>query len=283
MSNVFSVIVLCYNNDQYLTECIDSIICQDFPAIEVIIADDCSKEFDINQYKEYCEQHNKGNFTSVTVYQNKENIGTVKSINCALKIAKGQFLKFIAADDILANEKTLSNAANALIDSQDGVITSDVIKCDSSMRMIGKYPDRLQRQLNSMTPKEIFAHLCIHNDIIAGGVFFRRDFFERFGFFDERYRLLEDWPMWLRVTNNGGKITYASFDSIKYRANVGIGTGVNPIYLNDKKAVLKNEIVPRKKEIGFINYAKARLVFLVINSVFIRKIYALMVGRRNTH
>lgn len=48
----------------------------------------------------------------------------------------------------------------------------------------------------------------MRNGIVAGGVFFNAEFFEKFGFFDERYRLLEDWPTWLRLAKKGIRIEY---------------------------------------------------------------------------
>ena len=46
MKEMFSVIVLSYNNSQYLKGCLDSIFKQTYPNIEIIVADDCSNSFD---------------------------------------------------------------------------------------------------------------------------------------------------------------------------------------------------------------------------------------------
>ena len=59
MSGLFTVVVLSYNNSKYLEECLDSILMQSYPEIEIIIADDCSKEFDDDKYKAYCEQNGR--------------------------------------------------------------------------------------------------------------------------------------------------------------------------------------------------------------------------------
>ena len=277
----FSVIILCYNNSEYLKDCIDSVLMQDYSEIEIIVADDFSKSFDTEKFKKYCIENNKGNIKDIIIYRNAENVGTVRSANIAFAKASGAYFKFIGGDDQLAENRTLSNAAEALEKSLDGIITSDVLKCDINMNIIRKYPDNLQKNLNLISPEDCFARLCIHNDIIDGGVFFRKDFFEKYGLFDENYRLLDDWPTWLRVTQAGGKIEYYEFLAMKYRANAGVGTSINPVYLADKKTVLNNVIIPQRKRLGLVNYLMARMSFILINSIFIRKTYAFLVGRKN--
>ena len=273
MSDLFTVVVLSYNNSQYIEGCLESILCQKFPNIEIIIADDCSNEFDSEKYRSYCEQNNKGNVKNVLVIRNKANLGTVKNVNNAINYAKGDYFKLIGADDELADPYSLIEAAKCLKESSYGIITSNVIKCNSEMKEIGLYSNRLQKHLNEMSAKECFARLCVHNDIIAGGVFFTRQFIETYGLFDERYKLLEDWPMWLRITANGVKILYYPFNAIKYRSDVGFGTSINPVYMRDKKEVFAHEIRARKKEIGILNYMKSKVSFAFINSTLVRKAY----------
>lgn len=276
MMELFSVIILVYNNSVYLTECIDSVLMQTYPNIELIIADDHSHCFDEEYFKDYIQKHKRSNISSFVVYSNEENLGTVKNINCALKKCSGRYIKPIAGDDALADELTLINAGDALNQAPDHIITSKVIRCDPKLSGNSLYKSKLQEDLNSITPLECFKRLCIHNDIIAGGVFYKREFFEKFGYFDENYRLLEDWPMWLKVTGNDSRIMYADFFAIRYRANVGFGTSVNSQYMEDKKRVLKTIIMTNKEKIGWKVYVQARLYFRIINSKFIRKLYGLL-------
>jgi aldose 1-epimerase len=49
----------------------------------------------------------------------------------------------------------------------------------------------------------------------------------------------------------------------------------------DKKTVLNKVIIPNRKKLGLFNYLSARLSFALVNSIFIRKTYALLVGRKD--
>lgn len=273
MNETFSIIVLLYNNNEFLNECLDSIFAQDYPSIEIIVVDDGSKSFDCESIVSYLKSNKKSNIVNYIVYQNERNYGTVKSANGAIRKASGNFVKLLAADDALYDECSLSYAAEALQKSSNGIITGDVMRCDENLKPVAKYRNNLPKALNDLEPLDVFRRLCVHNDIVAGGVFFSKRFFEIYGYFDESYRLMEDWPTWLKATYKGCRFLYSSFFAIRYRSNSGIGTGVNPAYMADKKRALDTIIIPAKSDIGMSWYLKARLSFFMINSPLVRKVY----------
>lgn len=279
MNDVFSIIVLLYKNREYLNECLESIVVQNYPHIEIIIADDGSDSFDRDGIIVFLESIKRSNIINYIVYQNETNIGTVKSVNRALKKATGTYIKILAADDALYDEHSLINAADALNKSQSRVITGDVMRCDKDLKPISKYRNSLPEALNRLEPLDVFRRLCIHNDIVAGGVFFSRSFFDKYGYFDESYRLLEDWPTWLKVTQQGCRFYYSPFYTVRYRFNGGVGTSTNTYYLADKRRVWENIIFPARKTIGLYWYLIAKLSFTVINSSFVRKTYGIIFRR----
>lgn len=270
---LFSVIILLYNNAQYVQECLDSVFNQKYPNIEIIIVDDGSKMFNQDGIQKYIEDNKKQNITNIIVYQNEKNVGTVKSANGAIKKSTGNYIKLIAADDALYNKDSLLQAAKALNISPCGIVTGDVMNCDQNLNPLGKYNKGLPEKINDLSPEEVFRRLCIHNNLVAGGFFFKRIFFEEYGLYDESYKLMEDWPTWLYITKRGCKIFYSPFYAIKYRSNGGIGTSMNPIYMADKKRVLDTVIIPAKSEIGPVYYIAARLSYFFINSDLVRKLY----------
>ncbi len=273
MTDTFSVVVLLYNNSEFLNICLDSIFAQNYPSIEIVVVDDGSKSFDREYIVSYLESNKKDNIVNYIVYQNEKNFGTVKSANGAIRKASGNYIKLLAADDALYDERSLTYAVEALQKSSSGIITGDVMRCDENLNPIAKYRNILPKALNDLEPLDVFRRLCVHNDIVAGGVFFSKSFFESYGYFDESYRLMEDWPTWLNATHKGCRFLYFPFFAIRYRSNGGIGTSVNPIYMADKKRVLETIIIPDRKVIGMSWYIKARISFLIVNSPFIRKIY----------
>lgn len=278
-NGLFSVVILSYRNERYLRCAIDSVLGQSYPAIEVIIADDHSPEFDLPGIETYVNARKGPNVRQVLVKQNPENLGTVKSINRALAQTSGQYIKLLAADDALYDGEVLSKARQALDASRDGIITGSVMRCGPDMKPCALLRDDFARALPQRAPEEIYRRLCIHNGIVGAGVFFTRAFWDRFGPFDERYRLLEDWPTWLRVSREGAHIDYAGFTAANYRGNVGAATSVNTDYLADRKRAFVIEIEPYRKELGAALYLRARLTLRLRNSVLLRKLYGWMFRR----
>ena len=59
MNELFTVIIYAYNNLQYLKECVDTILEQDYSNIELLITDDNSKDFSINSISKYINDNKR--------------------------------------------------------------------------------------------------------------------------------------------------------------------------------------------------------------------------------
>ncbi len=90
----FSVIVPVYNCKEYLTNCLSSLLAQDYENYEIIIIDDGSTDGSGKICDEYA---NKFNFIRVT---HTENFGCAHARNLALKQLNGDYIFFCDADDI---------------------------------------------------------------------------------------------------------------------------------------------------------------------------------------
>ena len=276
---LFSVIILMYRNQEYIHDALDSVLGQTYPAIELIVVDDHSPEADLPAIEAYVDCHKGVNIQRVEIYQNTENLGTVKSINGALKRANGQYIKLLAADDALYDESVLEKGRNALEQCASGVLITQAMRCNSSLQKISLFGDEFARTLPVQSPWQTYCSLCIQNRIVSVGEFYSRSFLFEVGLFDERYRLLEDWPLWLRISREGIPIGYAPFISVNYRSDVGSASSVNRVYLEDKEKTFRYEIRPYRKQLGNLLYARAWITLRVRNSVMLRKVYGWLFRR----
>jgi glycosyltransferase involved in cell wall biosynthesis len=92
-----SVIIPVYNVEEYLTECINSIICQDFDEIEIICVEDCSRD----KSAHVLGQIAKGD-SRIRIINHEANRGLSAARNTGLESARGKYVQFVDADDILA-------------------------------------------------------------------------------------------------------------------------------------------------------------------------------------
>ena len=93
MKPIISIIMPVYNAQKYLTESIESVLRQTFKSFELIIVNDGSidaSEAIINGFKD-----------SRIVYLKQENQGQANASNKGVKIARGRYIKFFDADDVL--------------------------------------------------------------------------------------------------------------------------------------------------------------------------------------
>ena len=93
-----SIIIPVYNTEQYLRQCLDSVINQTLKDIEIIIINDNSTDNSLQIIQEYANKHK-----NIKVIDNKKNEGMYKSRNLGLEIAAGQYIGFIDSDDYIEN------------------------------------------------------------------------------------------------------------------------------------------------------------------------------------
>lgn len=99
-----SVIILTYNQEKYISEALDSVLCQKttFP-FEVLIGDDASSDSTPQLIKQYAKKYPD----IITPILRKENIGANPNYVDLVKRCKGDYLAFLDGDDSWCNEKKL--------------------------------------------------------------------------------------------------------------------------------------------------------------------------------
>lgn len=120
-NGLISVIVPIYNAEKYLQRCVDSILTQEYQSVELILSDDGSTDRSGKMCDEYAMRYRQ-----VKVIHDM-NGGVSKARNRALDVAKGEYLVFVDADDVLANDKVFSNCMKLVMEHHPDVLFWD---CD---------------------------------------------------------------------------------------------------------------------------------------------------------
>ena len=95
MKDLISIIVPVYNVEDYLPECIESIINQTYKNIEIILVDDGSTD----RSGIICDYYAKKDQRIIVIH--KKNTGVANSRNIGIDIAKGDYIFFVVSDDML--------------------------------------------------------------------------------------------------------------------------------------------------------------------------------------
>src|SRR5438552_4723426 len=86
-----------YNAENYLVEALDSILAQTFTDFELIISDNASTD----RTREICKYYESSD-ARVHYYCNETNIGGARNANLTFKLARGQYFRWAADDDVCA-------------------------------------------------------------------------------------------------------------------------------------------------------------------------------------
>ena len=257
-SNLVSVLVLSYNNLKYMKDCLNSIIQQNYQQIEIIISDDFSSDFKKNEIEQFIMDNKKENIVNYVINHNSYNLGTVKNLNNSISLASGNYFINLACDDILFDCEVISNIVKCFLESNYLVLAGYVAQYDERLNeCLLTTPTFQYIKYTYGNSIDCYKLLCAGNFIPAPGMSYKRELINRYGMYDEEYKLLEDYPRWLYLTRNGCSIGFLPRYIVKYRKG-GVSCNrdakTDKIYNDDLEIVKQKEILPYLNTIKDVMY-----------------------------
>lgn len=176
-----SVIMSVYNRQDYISDCILSVLNQSFKDFEFIIVDDGSTDSTIEKIKSFKDDR-------IKLIINENNVGLTKNLNYALSIAKGEYIARMDDDDICFNERFEKEVE--YLDSHKNIfmVCSKAICFGNENKMIFSNPKDCEFY-KSM--------LVLRNSICHSSVMFRNDGFK----YNEDFLKSQDFEAWFRIAN----------------------------------------------------------------------------------
>ena len=213
-----SVLVPLYNHERFVGDCLRSIAAQDYPRIELLVADDCSTDGSLSAAKAALRGL-EDRFERVLVYSNRENLGVCGSLNGLIRLSCGSLVKALASDDILPPGAVSRLASHLQEYPEEGCVLSNVamVAPDAS------YPSILDDNLaahyaTSPIPPQGQAKALYEegDNLLVSGLMVRRSLYERLGGYDESLSV-EDWEWWLRIFSAGERAGWCESVCALYR------------------------------------------------------------------
>lgn len=229
--DLFSVVVLCYRNFEYVYEAIQSVLQQEYPCVEIIVSDDGSTNFPDQSIESYIQEHKGKNIVSVKIRSEKENQGTVRHLNHNIQEANGKYICFLAADDVFYDSQVLSKYAEGFKKDTKGSLIemAHTAMYDHELQNLEEYYLRpnIQKILEAGPDyPQLYQALCYSPCLPSTSTCFQKDFFRKYGNFDENYWLVEDVPLHLKIAREKIPLHFENFVAIRHR-NGGISHGAN--------------------------------------------------------
>lgn len=221
-SLVFSIVIPVYNASQTLSKCLDSITCQTFQDFEILIVDGESVDETLQIVDNYQTE-----FKNIFLLSEKDN-GIYDAMNKGIKAAKGEWLYFMGSDDILFDKnvlKTVFQCINAGFD----IIYGSSLWVPDNRKEEGEW-DYLQLLNMSINHQRIF---------------YRKNLFEKYGAFNETYKIASDYELNIRffcdpyVKKKFIDTTIALYHAGGYSANK-----VDEVFWNNGKNIFVKNFSP---------------------------------------
>lgn len=204
---LISVIIPSYNYARFIGETIESLQLQTYEKWEAIVIDDCSSDDTESIVKILISQEPR-----LFYEKHKVNKGLPATRNTGLKKAKGEFILFLDADDIISPEK-LNSHINHFNSNKD--IDISYSKC--FFFRTGHIEDRfLSRKLNydddlfpvSGGKNVLFPIFLQDNMITVLAPLIKSSLIKRVGYFNEKLKQKEDWNFWIRCVLADANFVY---------------------------------------------------------------------------
>lgn len=256
---LISVIVVTYNSSQYVLETLESVRLQTYSRIELIISDDCSTDETVRLCNHWLME-NKSRFEYSELITTEKNTGIPANCNRGFKAAKGVWLKGIAGDDALLPECLELNFRFA-IDNKTPIVLSEMELYANEFKpeFFSGYWKINTNDLffsSETTTKFQFKQLLKADKIgNTATLFVKKSVCEEVNYFDERFRHIEDYPFWIKLTGMNYKLCFMGKATVKYRKHeLSIHNNHNEYFM--RPVYFKNEAIRKVYVYPHLNFTE---------------------------
>jgi len=230
--SLISIIVPVYNAEKYISETLNSILCQTHKPIEIICINDGSTDNSLAILKEYSDW---------IIVLNQSNKGASVSRNTGLKVASGDYIKFWDADDLM--NKMHIEAQYEAVKDYPGYIAS----CkwgrfyDDDYKSTLFKPESVWKNLHSINWIELA--LKQKGDMASSWLWLiPRDIITKSGGWNEGLSLNDDFEFSMRLLSKAKGVKFAQDAITYYRSGNNLSLASSNSHKSYKKALKSTEL-----------------------------------------
>jgi len=253
---LISIIITNYNGEKYLKKCFDSLLTQTYAPLEIIFADDCSRDQSVEFTRKYYPQ--------IKISVNAKNSGLAITSNAGAKLARGKYLLFYNNDTIALPDFIATMVAKAESNVKIGIV------CPRQLPYPAASGNKAKQMLEDLGGgSDIYGYICTAAD--AGHIFYpdaaifiRHDLFKKIQGFDPAFFLYgEDMDLCWRVHLLGYQIAKAP------QAKFHHDSSCAEIQDNKIKTTYRRRYLVERQTINkLFKYYKAQTLFWILPKFF---------------
>lgn len=205
-----SIVIPCYNYARYLRECLESVMNQTYRNIEIIVVDDGSTEHDevLKVWRDTVPVNTFKEGEPLYRFWYQKNKGLAGARNTGIKLAKGDYIMCLDADDKLVP---------GAIEEHVRLMEDDMTIAQCALMEFG------ERHV-VMIPMQTNLERVMQSNTIYCNAMFSKRMWQMVGGYDESKTMrlgYEDWEFWIRLLEAGCHVNSSDFIALRYRAHEG--------------------------------------------------------------
>ena len=228
-----TIITICYNIKDEIERTCESIVNQTWQDFEWIVVDGGSTDGTGSILKKYADR--------IDILISEPDKGIYNAMNKGIKLAHGKWLSFMNGGDCFAERDVLEKVFADKEYDADVLYGYMRMFCSNGSSYLQKYPDKVSK-------------LYFYEDVIGHqGAFIRHKLFDKYGLYNEKYRIVSDWEKWIIFAHHKCKFQPLKMLVADFWLG-GVGCIMNAKHLQEKKNVRNEHFVWQKKYklFGFI-------------------------------
>ena len=186
MDKKVSVIINFHNGEKFLSQCLESVLNQDYKNLEIVLWDNCSDDNSkkiVTKYKD----------NRIIYFFSKKKETLYKARNQAISKTSGDLVAFLDSDDWW-EKNYISSRAHLFSNSYYDYFYSNInlyYEKKSNTKIYRKY---------KLPQGKIFDQLSRDYFIIISGVIFKKKLFLEHGFFDDTFNIIGDYDFMMKIS-----------------------------------------------------------------------------------
>ncbi len=204
-----AILIPVYNAEEFIKDCLDSVINQTYENIEVFCIDDCSKDKSFSILQEYARK-----YSFIKVSKNTQNLGIGETLNKLLDNTRGyhKYVCRLDADDICFKERIQEQVSFMENNSE----------VDISGTYVKTFGENVEPSIRTCPAKhdDIIKAMLHYNCFWHPTIIIRNSFIEKHNIrYDSRYKT-EDYELWVRCFVEHSA-TFANLDKVLLHYRIG--------------------------------------------------------------
>ncbi|MFW6116368.1 MAG: glycosyltransferase family 2 protein [bacterium] len=215
-----SVIIPVWNGREYLSDCLDALLAQDYPDFEIIAVDNASEDGSADFVEE--------SYSTVRLIRNQGNLGFAGGCNVGLRAARGDMLALLNQDAVV-RPGWLQVLAETLQDPGIGVVGCKILYADGqTIQHAGgwvEWPLGLAHHYGRHKPDgKQWSEPAAMEYVTGAAIAFRRDVLEEIGPLDEEFwpGYFEDADFCVRAREAGYEVRYEPEAEVLHRETTSL-------------------------------------------------------------